>query len=151
MLRNQLNSAMKEAMKAGDKEKLLTIRLILAAIKQKDIDGRTSGDQDGLSDTQILQLLQTMIKQRKESIQMFEKAGRDDLVQKETAEVHVIESFLPQQMDESAIKNAIQSLIDDLKATSPKDMGKVMAALKDQYAGQMDFGKASQMVKQLLT
>ncbi len=151
MLRNQLNTAMKEAMKAGDKEKLSTIRLILANIKQKDIDGRTSGGQDGLSDTQILQLLQTMIKQRKESIQMFEKAGRDDLVQKETAEVQVIESFLPQQMDEDAIKNAIQSVIDDLQATSPKDMGKVMAALKDQYAGEMDFGKASQMVKHLLT
>ncbi|UNM05696.1 MAG: GatB/YqeY domain-containing protein [Holosporaceae bacterium] len=151
MLRNQLNTAMKEAMKAGDKEKLLTIRLILANIKQKDIDGRTSGGQDSLSDTQILQLLQTMVKQRKESIQMFEKAGRDDLVQKETTEIQVIESFLPKQMDEGAIKSAIQTLIDDLKVTSPKDMGKVMAALKDQYAGQMDFGKASQMVKQLLT
>lgn len=151
MLRNQLNSAMKEAMKAGDKETLSTIRLILANLKQKDIDGRTSGSQEGLSDTQILQLLQTMIKQRRESLQMFEKAGRDDLAQKEKAEIKTIESFLPTQMDEGAVNDAIQKSIQAVGATSPKDMGKVMAILKDQYAGQMDFGKASQLVKQQLS
>lgn len=150
MLRQNLNTAMKEAMKAGDKARLATVRLILASLKQKDIDSRTT-QPDGLTDTEILQLLQTMIKQRRESIAVFEKAGRDDLVQKEKNEVTVIEEFLPQQMSDNDIQAAIQKAITETGATSPKDMGKIMGVLKSQYAGQMDFGKASQMVKQSLT
>lgn len=150
MLRQQLNTAMKEAMKAGDKTRLATVRLILANLKQKDIDGRVDRP-EGLTDTEILQLLQTMIKQRRESISIFEKAGRDDLATKEKDEVQVIETFLPRQMSDADMKTAIEKLISETGATSPKDMGKLMGALKDQYAGQMDFGKASQIIKQALT
>ena len=151
MIRNQLNSAMKDAMKSGDKETLSTIRLIISSLKQKDIDGRATGNPDGISDTQILQLLQTMIKQRRESTEIFEKAGRHDLADKEKNEIIAIEKFLPKQMDDAAIKSAIESAIKSAEAASPKDMGKVMAVLKDQYAGQMDFGKASQLVKEILS
>ena len=150
MLRQQLTTAMKEAMKAGDKTRLATVRLILASLKQKDIDSRVDRPA-GLTDTEILQLLQTMIKQRRESISIFEKAGRNDLATKEKDEVQVIETFLPHQMSDAEIKTAIEKIISETGATSSKDMGKLMAALKNQYAGQMDFGKASQMIKQCLT
>lgn len=150
MLRQQLNTAMKEAMKAGDKTRLATVRLILANLKQKDIDGRVDRP-EGLTDTEILQLLQTMIKQRRESITIFEKAGRDDLATREKDEVHIIETFLPHQMSDLEIKTAIERVISDTGATSPKDMGRLMSILKDKYAGQMDFGKASQIIKQCLT
>ena len=150
MLRNSLNVAMKEAMKSGDKERLSTIRLILANLQQKDIDARTSGNREGISDTQILQVLQTMIKQRKESIDLFAKGDRFDLINKEKAEIIVIESFLPQQMDDNAIAAAVQEAIQAMNATTPQDMGKVMTYLKDTHTGQMDFAKASSLVKQKL-
>jgi uncharacterized protein YqeY len=141
---------MKESMKVGDKERLSTIRLILANLKQKDIDARPSGNLEGISESQILQLLQTMIKQRKDSIDMFAKGNRFDLIEKEKAEIIVIESFLPQQMDDAAITIAIQEAIQAMGATSPQDMGKVMTYLKDHHTGQMDFSKASLLVKQKL-
>lgn len=150
MLRNSLNVAMKEAMKSGDKERLSTIRLILANLQQKDIDARTSGNKEGISDTQILQVLQTMIKQRKESIDLFAKGDRFDLIEKEKSEIAVIESFLPQQMDDQAIEAAVQAAIQAMNAQAPQDMGKVMTYLKDTHTGQMDFSKASVLVKQKL-
>lgn len=150
MLRNNLNTAMKESMKSGDKDRLLTIRLILANLKQKDIDARITGNMEGISDTQIFQLLQTMIKQRKESIDMFAKGNRFDLIEKENAEIKVIETFLPQQMDEAAIEKAIHTAISEMNASGPQDMGKIMTYLKDNYPGQMDFAKASSLVKQKL-
>lgn len=150
MLRNTLNAAMKEAMKAGEKERLSAIRLILANLKQKDIDVRITGNMEGISDNQILQLLQTMIKQRKDSIDMFAKGNRFDLIEKENVEIKVIESFLPQQMDDDAIQQAIQQAIQEMNASVPQDMGKVMTYLKDHHAGQMDFAKASLLVKQKL-
>lgn len=150
MLRNTLNAAMKESMKSGDKDRLLAIRLILANLKQKDIDVRITGNMEGISENQILQLLQTMIKQRKESIDMFAKGNRFDLIEKENAEIKVIESFLPQQMDEAAIISAVQHAIQAMDAASPQDMGKVMTYLKDHHTGHMDFSKASLLVKQKL-
>lgn len=150
MLRNTLNLAMKESMKSGDKERLSTIRLILANMKQKDIDARLTGNMEGISDNQILQLLQTMIKQRKDSIDLFAKGNRFDLIEKETAEIKVIESFLPHQMDEPSIILAIDKAIQTMEATSPQDMGRVMTYLKDHYTGKMDFARASLLVKQKL-
>lgn len=150
MLRNILNVAMKEAMKAGEKDRLMTIRLILANLKQKDIDARITGNMEGISENQILQLLQTMIKQRKDSIDMFAKGNRFDLIEKENAEIKVIESFLPHQMDEASMTAAVQKAIQEMNAHTPQDMGKVMTYLKDNHAGQMDFAKASLLVKQKL-
>ncbi|HCI48396.1 MAG: hypothetical protein UX60_C0023G0003 [Berkelbacteria bacterium GW2011_GWA2_46_7] len=150
MLRNTLNAAMKESMKSGDKERLSAIRLILANVKQKDIDVRVTGNMEGISDTQILQVLQTMIKQRRDSIDLFDKGNRPDLIEKEQVEIAVIESFLPQQMTDAEIETAIRQAIQEMAAKTPQDMGRVMACLKDLYAGKMDFGKASLLVKQKL-
>lgn len=149
-MRQEFNDAMKEAMKAGDKPRLSTIRLILAAIKDRDIVARGEG-KERATDEEILQLLQKMVKQRADSIAQFQTAGRQDLVDKETAEKTIIESYLPRQMDEAASRAAIAGVIKDTGAAGPKDMGKVMGELKARYAGQMDFGKASPIVKELLT
>ena len=150
MLRNQLNASMKEAMKAREKERLLTIRLILANLKQRDIDVRPTGNKEGISENQILQLLQTMIKQRRESIVLFAKGNRDDLIEKEEAEIVIIKSFLPRRMTDKEIEDVIQKAIKELGASSARDMGKVMTYLKDNHTGQMDYSKASSAVKQLL-
>ena len=149
-MRQEFNDAMKEAMKAGDKPRLSSIRLILAAIKDRDIVARGEG-KERATDEEILQLLQKMVKQRADSITQFQAAGRTDLVDKETAEKAIIESYLPKQMDEAASRAAIATVIKDTGAAGPKDMGKVMGELKARYAGQMDFGKASPIVKELLT
>jgi uncharacterized protein YqeY len=150
MLREQLNEAMKGAMRARDTAALGTIRLILAKLKDVDIAARTEASREGVADDKILSMMQGMIKQRNESIALYEKGNRADLADKEKAEIAVIERFLPQQMDESAVQAAVTDAIKAAGATSIKDMGGVMAALKAKYAGQMDFAKASAVVKKTL-
>ena len=150
MLRDDIKNALVDAMKSKDQEKVNTLRLVQAAIKQKDIDARVKGVMDGVDDATLLSLLQGMIKQRKESIEMYKKGGRDDLVSHEQAEVDIIQGFLPKQMDEAAMTEAIKAIIAETGAASIKDMGKVMGALRAKYAGQMDFGAASGVIKTLL-
>jgi hypothetical protein len=150
MLRNKLNDAMKEAMRARDQAALGTIRLILAKLKDVDIAARTEASREGVAEDKILSMMQGMIKQRNESIVLYEKGNRADLADKEKAEIAVIERFLPQQMDEAAVAAAVREAVAAAGATSVKDMGGVMAALKAKYAGQMDFAKASAAVKKVL-
>jgi len=150
MLREKLTEAMKDAMRAKDQAALGTIRLILAKLKDVDIAARTEASREGVADDKILSMMQGMIKQRNESISLYEKGGRTDLADKEKAEIAVIERFLPQQMDEAAVEAAVREAIAAAGATSVKDMGGVMAALKGKYAGQMDFAKASAAVKKAL-
>lgn len=151
MLREKLTEAMKDAMRAKDQAALVTIRLILAKLKDVDIAARTEASREGVADDKILSMMQGMIKQRNESIALYEKGGRADLAEKEKAEIAVIERFLPQQMDEAAAEAAVREAIAAAGATSIKDMGGVMAALKSKYAGQMDFAKASAAVKKALS
>ena len=151
MLRDKLTDAMKEAMRARDQAALGTIRLILAKLKDTDIASRTEASREGVADDKILSMLQGMIKQRNESIVLYEKGNRADLADKEKAEIVVIERFLPQQMDEAAVEAAVKEAVASSGAKSIKDMGGVMAALKAKYAGQMDFAKASAAVKKTLT
>ncbi|WP_243371355.1 GatB/YqeY domain-containing protein [Microvirga solisilvae] len=149
MLRDRFTAEMKEAMKAGDKGKLGAIRLIQAALKDKDIEARGNG-KEPLSDEEILALLQKMVKQRQESIAMYEQGGRQELADQEKNEVAVISAYLPKQMSEDETKAAIQAAIAETGAASMKDMGKVVAALRAKYVGQMDFAKASGLVKDML-
>ena len=150
MLREKLNEAMKDAMRARDAAALSTIRLMLAKLKDVDIAARTESNREGVADDKILSMLQGMIKQRNESITLYEKGARQDLADKEKAEIVVIERFLPQQMGEAAVQAAVKEAIAASGASSIKDMGGVMAALKAKYAGQMDFAKASAAVKKTL-
>ena len=149
MLRERLTTEMKEAMKAGDKRKLGTVRLIQAALKDKDIELRGAG-KGPASDDEILALMQKMIKQRQESVAMYDQGGRPELADEEREEAKVIQSFLPTQMDEADVRAAIDAAIAETGAASIKDMGKVIAALRAKYAGRMDFGRASGLVKELL-
>ena len=149
-MRQQFSDAMKESMKSGDKARLSTIRLIIAAIKDRDIQARTDG-KEAATDDELLALLQKMAKQRADSITAFTAAGRTDLVDKEAAEKAIIESFLPQQMGADETRAAIAAAIAETGAAGMKDMGKVMAALKAKFAGTMDFAKANGVVKEMLT
>ena len=151
MLREKLNDALKEAMRARDMGAVGTIRLVLAKLKEVDIASRTEANREGVADDRILSMMQGMIKQRNESITLYEEGGRTDLADKEKAEIAVIERFLPKQMDEAAVEAAVKEAVAAAGATSVKDMGAVMAALKGKYAGQMDFAKASAAVKKALT
>jgi len=151
MLREKLTEAMKDAMRAKDQASLGTIRLIIAKLKDVDIAARTETSREGVADDKILSMMQGMIKQRNESVALYEKGGRADLADKEKAEIAVIERFLPQQMDEAAVDAAVREAIAAAGATSIKDMGGVMATLKGKYAGQMDFAKASAAVKKALS
>jgi uncharacterized protein YqeY len=152
MLRERIGQAMKDAMKAGDKRRLATLRLVTAAIKDRDlgVGGGPIPESGKIGDDEVLQLLTKMVKQRRESIDTYGKAGRQDLVDQETAEIAVIEEFMPRQMDDAQIRAAIGTLMKELSCESLKDMGRVMAALKARYPGQMDFGKASGLVKEML-
>lgn len=150
MLRQRLSDALKDALKAKDQIGLSTVRLILAALKDRDIAARGKGNKEGISDEDILGLLQNMIKQRHESIVLYEKGGRLELAEQERGEIAVIERFLPKQMGEDEVAKAVAAAISETGAQSLKDMGKTMAALKSRYAGQMDFAKASALVKQAL-
>jgi uncharacterized protein YqeY len=147
MLREQITEAMKDAMRAREPETLSTVRMILAGIKDKDIAARPSGNAGGIGDPEILSLLQTMVKQRRESVALYRQGNRDDLVAKEEGEIAVIERFLPQQMDAAETDAAIAAAIAESGAASIKDMGKVMAALKAKYSGQMDFSTVGPAVK----
>jgi len=150
-LRQKLNDAMKEAMKAKDAKRLATIRLVLAALKDRDIAARSETSRELLGDDEILTLLAKMIKQREESAAVYVQGGRPELAENERAEIAVIREFMPRQMDEAEAKAAIAAVVAELGAASVKDMGKVMGALKERYAGQMDFGRASGLVKDALT
>ena len=150
MLREKINDAMKDAMKSQEKLKLSTLRLVNAAIKNADIEARTGG-KGPLADDDLLGLLQKMIKQRQELVELYDKGGRKELADQERGEIEIIKGFLPQQMSDAEAKAAIAEVIKETGAQGMKDMGKVMAALKERHAGKMDFGKASGLVKSLLT
>ena len=146
-MREKISNALKEALRAKDRVALSTMRLIAAALKDRDIAARSKGNTEGISDDEVLSLLQSMIKQRRDSIEAYEKGGRMELAQREAEEISIIESFLPAQMNDIEIAAAVEGVISNVEATTLKDMGKVMAVLKEQFAGQMDFGKASGAVK----
>jgi len=149
VLREDINNALKDAMKTGDKRRVSTLRLVNSSLKNADIEARGQG-KPALSDDELLSLLQKMIKQRQESIDLYEKGGRAELAAQEREEIEIIAGYLPKQMSEAEAKAVIAGVVKDVGATSMKDMGKVMAALKERYAGKMDFGKASPIVKGLL-
>ena len=150
MIREEIKKQLVEAMKAGQKEKVDTLRLINATIKDKDIADRQKGNIEGISDNAILSVLQGMIKQRKESISLYTQGGRTELAEAEQREVDIIQSFLPKQMNADEMKEAIKLAITETGASGIKDMGKVMGILRSKYAGKMDFGTASSEIKDLL-
>ncbi len=145
MLRDDINNALKEAMKAKDERKVSTLRMVNATFKNADIEARGSGKT--LSDGDLMPVLQKMIKQRQESKELYEKGGRPELAQQEGEEIAIISSYLPKQMSDSDMGAAIEAAIAETGAAAMKDMGKVVGALKAKFAGQMDFAKASAMVK----
>jgi len=151
MLRDKLSEALKDAMRARDMEAVGAVRLILAKLKEVDIASRTEANREGVADDKILSMMQGMIKQRNESITLYEKGNRPELAAKEKAEIAVIERFLPQQMDDASVDAAVKDAIASSGARTVKDMGGVMAALKTKFAGQMDFAKASAAVKKALS
>ncbi len=144
-MRERFTEELKTAMKAGEKRKVETIRMITAGLKDRDIEARSTGKTIG--DEEILGLLQKMVKSRQESVEIYDKAGRDDLATQEREEIAIIQSFLPQQMSHADVDAAIAAAIVEAGATSIKEMGKVVGLLKGKYAGRMDFGKASAAVK----
>ncbi len=150
MFRTELSDALKDAMRAKEVRAVSTLRLILAALKDRDIAARGKGNSEGIGDEAILELLQKMVRQRRESIELFEKGDRQDLADKEAEEILVIQRFLPKQMDPDQVRGAVEEVIEELGAATIKDMGRVMAALKERYAGRMEFGKASALVKERL-
>ena len=151
MLRQRLNDALKEAMKAKDAPRTSTLRLILAAIKDRDIANRTADARDGINDDDILKLLQSMIKQRRDSIEAYTKGNRPELAQLEQGEIGIIESYLPAQMSAAEIDAAVDAAIAETKAESLKQMGQVMAVLRERFAGSLDMGKAGARVKARLS
>lgn len=151
MLRNRLKEALNEAMKAHDGTSVATLRLTLAALKDRDIAARGSGNLVGISDDDILGMLKGMIRQREESAAVYENAGRAELADRELAEIGIIQRFLPRQMSDDELTTAVAAVLEELEAKSLKDVGRVMAALKSRYPGQMDFAKASGLVKARLT
>lgn len=148
-MRDRVMDEVKAAMKGGDKTRLSTLRLIQAAVKDRDIANRGVG-KEAASDDEILQILSKMVKQREESAKAFDDGGRPELAATERAEIGIIRDFLPKQLSDAETADAVRAAIADTGAAGVKDMGKVMAALRDKYAGQMDFGKASGVVKGLL-
>ena len=150
MLRENIQNALKEAMKSQNVLETNAIRMIVAGLKEKDVDARGKGKAQA-EDADLLAMMQTMIKQRRESIEMFISGGRPELAQKEEAEIKIIERFLPKQLSLSEVQEAVQAAISETGAQSMKDMGKVMATLRAKYAGQMDFGAVSGIIKSLLS
>ncbi|WP_460274804.1 GatB/YqeY domain-containing protein [Celeribacter sp. ULVN23_4] len=146
-MRSRLNAALKTAMKEKDSERLTTLRLINAAIKDREIANRGEGEDVVVSDSDILAILGKMVKQRQESAKAFEEGARLELAEKERSEIAVIEEFLPRQLSEDEVAKAITTVIAETGAQSIRDMGKVMGALKSKYTGQMDFGSAGPLVK----
>jgi uncharacterized protein len=150
MLRTRISDALKTAMKSKQTHTVSTVRLIMAALKDRDIAARSKGNADGIGEDEILSMLQSMIKQRRESVEMYEKGGRAELAEQEASEIGIIQTFLPEQMDDAALNAAVAEIVKEAEATSLKDMGKVMGLLKERYAGEMDFSKASAQVKNQL-
>ena len=150
MLRSELNDALKQSLKAKESSAVSTLRLILAALKDRDIAARGNGNCDGIGEDEILEMLHKMVRQRRDSIDLYEQGGRPELAEKEQREIELIQRFLPKPLGEEEIKGAVGDVISELDATTIKDMGRVMGALKARFAGRMDFGKASAMVKQRL-
>jgi len=150
-LRDRFSNELKDAMKAKDARRTGTLRLVLAAIKDRDIAHRTEENRDVISDDEILSLLAKLIKSREDSVELYEKGNRPELAAAERDEIAIIREFMPKQMDEAEGKAAIAAVIAETGAASMKDMGKVMAALKERFAGKMDFAKASAAVKELLS
>lgn len=152
MIKSRMQEDMKIAMKSGDKVKVATLRLVLSKIKDKEISGRdlTKGDNDALSDGDILSLFQTMVKQRQQSMDMYTDGGRQELADKEHAEIGVIESYMPAPLSDADVTEAIVAAIAAVSAASPKDMGKVMAHLKGAHLGRMDFSKVAPRIKEAL-
>ncbi|QTL03340.1 GatB/YqeY domain-containing protein [Aquabacter sp. L1I39] len=150
MLRDDINTALKESMKAGDKVRLSTLRLVNAALKDRDIEARGQG-KDPLGDDEIRALLSKMAKQREESARIYEENGRPELAEQERAEIAVIQDFLPRQLDEAETRAVIAAVVAEIEAKGIKDMGRTMAVLKERHAGAIDFGKASPWVKDALT
>jgi len=150
MLRQKFTDSLKEAMKEKDQLATSTVRLIIAKLKEQDIDARGKGKSAGIGDAEIQQMLQGMIKQRRESIALYEQGGRPELAEKERGEIAIIERFLPKQLSEAETETAVKEAIAASGAQGIKDMGRVMTVLKERYTGQMDTAKASQVVKRLL-
>lgn len=151
MLRDDLSQAMKDAMRAKDKRKLSTVRLILAAIKEKDIASRGEDASDRDDDALVIDILSKMVKQRNDSIKAYEEGGRCELAEQERDEISIIQEFLPKQMSDEEIKAACEAVVAELGAEGLKDIGRCMGAMKEKYAGQMDFAKASVTIKGLLS
>ena len=149
-MRDALTQALKESMRAKDERAVSTLRLILAALKDRDIAARSKGNTTGITDDEVLQMLQSMVKQRRDSIAMYEQGGRLELAEREQQEIDIIQRYLPKQMTEDEIAQAVQDLIEEMNASGLKQMGAVMGELRERYAGQMDFAKASPIVKQKL-
>ena len=150
MLREAITERMKTAMRAKDPRTLSTVRLIMAALKDRDIAARSDGDRPQIPEAEILRMLQGMVKQRRESIALYQQGNRPELAQQESEEITVIESFLPQQMDDAGIEAAAKTAIAETGAAGIKDMGKVMGVLREQHAGVLDMAKAGAVVKRLL-
>ena len=151
MLRQRLNDALKAAMKARDQRSVSTLRLVLAQLKDRDIAARPAGNASGIGEAEIEEMLLKMVKQRQESIALYKQGNRPDLVQQEEEEIAVIERFTPKQLDEAEAAAAVETAIAETGAQSIKEMGKVMAKLKERFAGRMDFAKAGALVKQRLS
>lgn len=149
-MRSRVNAALKDAMRAKEADRLSTLRLISAAIKDRDIAARGEGDDGGVSDDDVLGILGKMVKQRQESARAYEEGGRLELAEKELGEVKVIEEFLPRQLSQDEADAAVDAAIAEVGAQTIRDMGKVMAMLKARYTGQMDFGRVGPMVKDRL-
>ncbi len=149
-LRERINEELKAAMKAQDKRRMATLRLITAAFKDRDIQSRGEGKADSLSESDLQAILAKMIKQRRESAEVYDKGGRPDLAAAEREEIAIIEEFLPRQLSDEEVEQAVVEVIAETGAEGLKDMGRVMGALKAKYAGQMDFGRASRLVKERL-
>ncbi len=149
MLREQINESLKDAVKQKDRRRMCTLRLVNAAIKDRDIAARGAG-RENVDDNEIRQILAKMVKQREESVQIYEEAGRMELAEQEREEMDIIRSFLPRQMSEDEVKAACESVVTDIGASGLRDMGRTMTTLKERYPGQMDFGRASCVVKQML-
>lgn len=150
-MRDALNKALKESVRAKDSRATSTLRLILAALKDRDIAARGKGNSTGIPDEEILQMLQSMVKQRNDSISMYEQGGRLELAEGERQEIEVIQRFLPKQLTAEEIETEVKGVIEELGASGLKEMGRVMGELRARYAGRMDFGKASPIVKQSLS
>ena len=150
MLRQAFRDRLKEAMKARDSRTVSTVRLILAGLKDRDVAERGQGNAEGLSETEIQRMLQAMIKQRRESIALYRQGNRPDLAEHENEEIAVIETFLPRQLDEGEIEAAAKAAIGETGAMTAKDLGKVMAALRERHAGVIDLGRAGTIVRRLL-